>query len=896
MEDNVGKEELAWIGEYRLVRRLPGGAMGAVYEAEDTLLNRRVVLKQVARTDTSPVAHARFQQEARALAQLEHPNVVRLYHYQSGNTSTNEAAAKGRELPFLVMEMLTGETLQVEEKGLAWQEVREVGLALASGLAAAHERGLLHRDIKPANIFHTHDGILKLLDFGLAIQVPRESSSQASVEAARPLEPSQIDRAGSAAASVRDTPRMSDLDGLDPKRDLRPPTPRSPDFPAEDSVPCWTCPVGTPAYAAPELWQGEAATMQSDIFSLGAVLYELCCGQGQGPFGDRPSDLRSLAKQMQTATARPIARVAKLIDPRFAAIIDRCVQRDPQARFASAIALRDALRDHIADERRRQNRTMSMRTWATRAGALLAGGAVAWGTSLWLRSQEVDRTVTVLDTQHRGIQEMVKGLTTLRGQAFASYQQGHREEAEKLWSGVISAYEGIQAAYGGLHNALAATHANNHRRKDVRHLYAGVLKNKILLAQQSYQFQQISTYHWDLERLEEEGHAVRSALAHEVPFVLASSPTASSVSAVRYELQADGGFKQTPVNLCNNSPTAACAAPPGSYLLQIQAAGRVSVAFPLRITHGEPVDDVRPYLPLPAQIPAGFVYIPAGQSQYGTTADEERRPWLGTEPLHGMSLTAFLISRHETTLGQWAEFLAALPPAEREERRPHATGGALIGSRIFDLQIDQDPRRLRLLVGQSPAAAAIELGQVLRYPSRVVHQEVNSSQLPVLNVSCEDARAYAGWLRETGRVPGARLCNEWEWERAARGADERTYPHGNKLARTDANFDKTYGQSADTMGPDEVGSHPLSASPFGVQDMVGNAAEWTELAPQSERKRCAVRDGGWFSGVLTNRSDNRNESVANWRDSVIGVRVCADFPPRQLGTGSAQQIEQEATR
>lgn len=313
------------------------------------------------------------------------------------------------------------------------------------------------------------------------------------------------------------------------------------------------------------------------------------------------------------------------------------------------------------------------------------------------------------------------------------------------------------------------------------------------------------------------------------------------------------------------------------------------MAFPLRIVHGEPVDDVRPYLPLAAQIPSGFVYIPAGRSEYGTTADEERRPWLSTEPIHAMTLPAFLISRHETTVGQWLEFLATLPPAERDERRPHARPGTLIGSMSFEVELmDGNHWRPRLLAGLGPAVATVEIGHMLRYPARAEHQEVNSAQLPVLNVSCADARAYARWLRDTGRVRGARLCSEWEWERAARGADERTYPHGNRLGRTDANFDKTYGQRADTIGPDEVGTHPTSASPFGVQDMAGNAAEWTELTPHADPQRCSARDGGWFHSALTNRSDNRNEAVANTRDSVLGVRVCADFPLRQLGTGSAQ--------
>src|SRR6185503_7285159 len=90
-------------------------------------------------------------------------------------------------------------------------------------------------------------------------------------------------------------------------------------------------------------------------------------------------------------------------------------------------------------------------------------------------------------------------------------------------------------------------------------------------------------------------------------------------------------------------------------------------------------------------------------------------------------------------------------------------------------------------------------------------------RFPVIGISAEDAIAYAAWLARTGRVPGARLCTEVEWERAARGADGRTYPGDHEFAPDDANIDVTHGKN--DKGPDEVGSHPASRSPFGVEDM-----------------------------------------------------------------------------
>src|SRR6202022_2636026 len=93
-------------------------------------------------------------------------------------------------------------------------------------------------------------------------------------------------------------------------------------------------------------------------------------------------------------------------------------------------------------------------------------------------------------------------------------------------------------------------------------------------------------------------------------------------------------------------------------------------------------------------------------------------------------------------------------------------------------------------------------------------------RFPVAAISLEDAQAYLGWLDRSGRLPGARLCDEYEWERAARGADDRRFAHGDTLSPEDANFDETYDRKG--FGPDEVGTHPASTSPFGVRDLVGN--------------------------------------------------------------------------
>ena len=140
-------------------------------------------------------------------------------------------------------------------------------------------------------------------------------------------------------------------------------------------------------------------------------------------------------------------------------------------------------------------------------------------------------------------------------------------------------------------------------------------------------------------------------------------------------------------------------------------------------------------------------------------------------------------------------------------------------------------------------------------------------------ISYDDAVAFAAWLDRTRRVPGARLCDEYEWERAARGADARTFPSGGALAADDANIDVTYGRDPLAFGPDEVGSHPASHSPIGADDMAGNVWEWTRSVEAGNEP--VARGGSWYYAELSARSVNRELGEPSQRHVHIGVRVCA---------------------
>jgi predicted Ser/Thr protein kinase len=253
--------------EFRIERVLGRGGMGVIYLAHDTSLGRPVAVKFIASKHPGPESRARFETEARAIARLQHPNVVTVFRV---------GEVEGR--PFIVSEYVVGQSLSQLPLPLPWRRVLTLGLGLARGLAAAHRQGVLHRDIKPSNALLTANNEVKLLDFGLA---------------------ERFDPGSSASSSSK--PVLA----------------------------------GTPRYMAPEILRGEPPTPQSDLYSLGLTLFELCTEKLRDVDVDTPTppDLSALER-------------VPGIDPDFAELIRRCVRLDPRHRVASADMLCSAL-EHL---------------------------------------------------------------------------------------------------------------------------------------------------------------------------------------------------------------------------------------------------------------------------------------------------------------------------------------------------------------------------------------------------------------------------------------------------------------------------------------------------------------------------------------------------------------------
>ena len=272
------------LGPYEVLSTLGRGGMGEVYRARDTRLERDVAVKVLPKElSCNALALTRFHREAKAVAALSHPNILSVY----------DVGTEGDTF-YVVTELLEGETLRdrVRDGALPWRKAVEMGAAVVNGLAAAHAKGIIHRDLKPENIFITTDGVVKILDFGLARREP----------------PARTDDQANAPTLTMATGRGVVL--------------------------------GTIGYMAPEQVRGLKTDVRSDIFSFGCVLYEMLTG-ARAFSGDTPDDtMAAILKEESPPLASAGASLPEALQP----VVTRCLEKKPQDRFQSAGDLAFTLR------------------------------------------------------------------------------------------------------------------------------------------------------------------------------------------------------------------------------------------------------------------------------------------------------------------------------------------------------------------------------------------------------------------------------------------------------------------------------------------------------------------------------------------------------------------------
>ncbi|MGH9253276.1 MAG: serine/threonine-protein kinase [Vicinamibacterales bacterium] len=280
------------LGAYEIAALIGTGGMGEVYRARDPRLGRDVAIKVLPPAfSTDPERLARFEQEARAAAALNHPNILAVH-----DVGQHDGA------PYIVSELLDGETLRDRLNGGAVpvRKAVEYAVQIARGLAAAHEKGITHRDLKPENVFVTTDGRVKILDFGLA----------------------KLTHAEPTAAELSALPTAAALDGAQAGPNTLP-----------------GVVLGTIGYMAPEQVRGLTADHRSDIFAFGAILYEMLSGRRAFRGETMADTMTAILKE----DPPDLPAAERHIPSGLERIVDRCLEKNPGARFKSADDLAFAL-------------------------------------------------------------------------------------------------------------------------------------------------------------------------------------------------------------------------------------------------------------------------------------------------------------------------------------------------------------------------------------------------------------------------------------------------------------------------------------------------------------------------------------------------------------------------
>ncbi|MBI2901007.1 MAG: SUMF1/EgtB/PvdO family nonheme iron enzyme [Planctomycetes bacterium] len=829
---------------YERLGEIGRGGMSVVYRARDRQLGRFVAMK-VLQADALAGAGAleRFRREAETVARLSHPNVVTVH--DAGDED-------GR--PFLILELVEGPSFQTSLRGGAIRPHLDVLEKVARGVAHAHERGIIHRDLKPSNVLIGADGGPKVADFGLA----------------RPVEPdTDLTRSGTT--------------------------------------------LGTPLYMAPEQVRGRGVSLRTDVYALGAMMYRVLAGRPPHP-GDNAAEIYH---RILTEEPAPPRRINPKVHPDAETICLKAMEKEPALRYADAAEFGDELRRHLAGEpilarpagpvRRFGRAVRRHRVIAAAVGMLLVCCAVVGAAAAVrsaTRSAQARRTAREADeamrrgdwafaaakhpdaSRRRASEEMARALRAMarRDEArrivretplppVASHDPASSKETRWTREDEVerARREGFTLEQEAEQAALAAL-AFLPDLAEARRILGRLYRERFEEARASGD--RAMTAWWAaraaafgetverpatlrlradarawLFRYEERRRRLLPLPCDpagrvteiEVPAadaVLWDAPDADKErarAATVYPLKTDDVNEvRFPLTL-----------PPGSYLVLFRKDGWVEARYPVLLESGA---DVEGEVALAREAPEGFATVPAGPYLAGgdsVTKDYSHEPRARAV----VTVPAFFLARFSATNREYLDFLN-----------------------------DRDFHDAAAAAKRTSRSEAEKLVFFRRQGDRFVLGAFHPDE-PVMGVSWHDAIAYAEWFTKArGRGKWTfRLPTEDEWEKAARGADGRPYPWGER-------FDPAFAATSESRAVplnqrptilERVGLFPTDESPFGVRDMAGVMVNWT-ATKSSDGSLIVTKGGSWQNPPVWSQAATHRHELPGTTTTYAGIRLAAE--------------------
>ena len=813
------RTEEVWIGPYRHVRRLGMGGMGEVLLVHDPKINRHLAMKIIhKRLVDSQSQLVRFIKEAQVCAQLQHPNIVPVYDLsklEDGRVYFTMKEIKGRSLSEAIKALhaaVRDQQWQTAEGGLTFHRLIDIFYQVCQGVAYAHSKGVLHRDIKPENVMLGEFGEVLVVDWGIAKILSQFVS--ADTEERIQTNDTQSDQVITQAGMV----------------------------------------AGTPAYMAPEQARGEIEkiSFKTDIYALGAILYEIL--SGQPPYSGSTTDILNQvllgppvsittfseqpALEMGILDFSPVDSTGLPIPDELMRVCEKAMQRDPEARFAHVQEIVDAIGEWLDGSSKREQ------------GLSVLSAAQRIEAEQHQLRQAADALRSIAKAELKKIPKWED--ENIKSQWWAMEAEANVKslEADKLEAQqeqLLHAALTHKADLDEAQMALAHYYQDRHKQAE-RHMNA---------QRAAFYETQIQTHVDALPTHTPKRQALVHYLRGTGALSIHTTESGVQVFLERFEPH-HRRMVPRPFADLGCAPIVAYTLEMGSYLVRLVKPGHHEVVYPVHIARNalwegrDPDGLLRPItIPKSEDIRANECFVPAGWFIAGGDSEavqglSRRRIWLDD----------FVIQRHPVTHVEYLQFLNSLIDAGREaeaqqympaQRSPQGTlttsgyGQNQLG--YFELRPDAD-------------------GQI------------SQGNWPVVMIDRHCAEAYAEWLQSQSTRRWT-LPTELEWEKAARGVDGRWYPWGNGF---DASYCCMHASHIGPAKPAEVTDFPFDASVYGVRGMGGNVrdltrSQWRVDWDEPEEEMLVVRGGNHRLSEQAIRAASRVSQDPQHRHLRVGFRL-----------------------